>query len=85
MGFGHFHILLCDEIIFPLPSGKKVMDWGTKGWLRTSVQHFLPLAVEIPFLHSKVCENAIPVRNEGISVCNISINPLKNYQKFKKE
>ena len=28
-------------------------------------------------------ENVIPVRNEGISPCNLSIKPLKNHQSLK--
>ena len=31
---------------------------GKKRWLRTSVHHFFPCAVEISFLHTKVCRNA---------------------------
>ena len=40
----HFHKLLCEEMIFILPSGKNY--------------HFFPCAVEISFLHTKVCGNA---------------------------
>ena len=47
---GHFHNLLCKEILFPLHSGEK---W----WLQTSVHHFFPYAVEISFLLAKVCGN----------------------------
>ena len=47
--------------------------------MMTSVNHIFPWAVEISFLTTKGCWNAIPVRNEDISLCNFSINPLKNH------
>ena len=37
----------------------------------------IPSAVEIQFLHTQACGNAIPVRNEEISPYNFSIIPLK--------
>ena len=38
-----------------------------------------------PHLHKKGCGNVIPVKNEQISPCNFSINPLLNYCIFKKK
>ena len=67
---------MCEEMIFPLPMGKND---------RTLGQHFFPRAVEISFLHIKGCGNAIPVRNEEISPCNFTINPLKNHRILKKK
>ena len=52
-------ILLCEELIFPLHKGKDDR-------LIYEVIIFLPRAVEISFLHTKGCRNAIPVRNEEI-------------------
>ena len=47
----HFHKLLCEEIIFPLPSGKKL-------WLLTAQSIIFSLwNVEISFLHTKVSGN----------------------------
>ena len=39
----------------------------------------------ILFLNTKGCGHAIPVRNEEISPCNFSINPLKNLRILKKK
>ena len=49
----HFYKLLCEEMIFLLHKGKN---------------HFFPCAVEISFLHTKVCRNAPfhQIKNQGI-------------------
>ena len=52
---------------------------------RTSDNHFFPWAVEISVFHTNGYGNAIPVRNEEISPCNFSINPLKNQHILKKQ
>ena len=40
--------------------------------------------ISTSFLFTKGCRNAIPVRNEEISPCKYSINPLKNHRILKK-
>ena len=60
---GHFRILLYEEIIFQLHKGKKL-------WTEVKDHHYFPRAVEIAFLHTKGCGDAIPIRNERISPCN---------------
>ena len=41
--------------------------------------------MEISFLHTNGLGNAIPVRNEEISLCIFSINPLKIHHVSKKK
>ena len=64
----HFHIHLCEEMIFSLPSSH---HFSRRQWK----YHFFTLKdVEMPF----------PLEMKGMSPCNLIINPLKNPRILKK-
>ena len=68
---GHFHILKCDEKIFPVPGGKMI-DW-------VRCHNFPPGDWKYHFFTLKDVEMPFPLEMSGFHPVFFLINPLKTH------